>query len=373
VVGETTAPRAAFDRSRGVYLWSHVRGPVRPIVRRPTSKQQRQAAYVTRGCRCRAACVIGATFGLLAFGVLLPGAPAPASAQAGSRLKLQWNAPAHCPDRGHALAAIDSALGPADGRSGAPAVVRVTITQTGEARWTADIWMYDATGSGERSVAGSSCDQVAQAATLIVALAMATSNEVESNAAQQARAPGAAAHPETNYRLRSDAGVRVLGDTGSLPEPDLGLALTLGLGYRRLRAELDLSGWLPRLAAQDHVATRGGRFFLYTAALRGCVDLLNAADGGGFSLGPCLSAEAGATAGRGFGLSVRHTENVFWGAGLVGFSVRYLAAAPLWLGMLGEFGLPFHRPAWKIDDLGTVFQPGPWLGRVSLGAGWQFP
>jgi hypothetical protein len=144
------------------------------------------------------------------------------------------------------------------------------------------------------------------------------------------------------------------------------------LQYQAVRAEFEATAWLPRLAHDGLAADSGGNLFQYTGALRGCIDLLAAVDAT-FALGPCAGAEAGATLGRGSNLAISHTRQVFWAAGLVGLSVRYLGAAPLWVGLLGELGRPLHRPAWRGEDFGTVFQPKPLIGRIGLGVGWLFP
>jgi hypothetical protein len=296
-----------------------------------------------------------------------------ARAQIKSHVELEWNVPAGCLDSEAARAAIGNALGARALERSVPVVVRVTITQLDIQRWNADLWMYDAAGSGERSVVGTTCDGVAQASLLIVTLALIAG--AESQAPPKQPAPASNVPGDLQARLRFAGGARVLGDVGSLPAagpPHLGFALVLAVQYRQLSAEADASFWLPRVSQQGLAAGSGGRLFLYTGALRGCLDLLQAA-GGPFNVGPCAGAELGAMVGRGFGLAERRTRSVFWGAGLLGISGRYLGAAPLWIGLLIEVGLPLHRAAWQVDDVGTVFQVSPLVGRASLGVGWQFP
>lgn len=293
-----------------------------------------------------------------------------ATAQAPGRFELQWNAPAACPDRDSARAAIDSALGARGAVEHAAVVVRVTVAEIAPERWTADIWMYGAAGSGERSVEATSCEQVAEAATLIVALAIAMTPDVEDSATPS---EPTAIPPERTPYVQFTAGLRISGDVGSLPRADLGLAIVLGLQSRLWRVDAALTGWLPRDAYDGPAAASGGRFTLLSGGLRGCVDLLQADHPGAFSLGPCANVEAGATIGQGFGLSVHRTQSVFWGAGLLGLALRYRVASPLWLELLTEAGLPWHRAAWQVDDVGTVFRPSAVVGRASFALGWAFP
>jgi len=295
-------------------------------------------------------------------------------AQTKSRFELEWHVPQGCLDHDAARTAIENALGSGGSARTAPAVVRVTIEEVGSERWTADIWMYDAAGSGERSVEGTSCEQVAQATALIVALALSADPATAAPQTQPSPPPAQAATPDAATPLGFAAGARLVADFGSLPlpRPDLGFALVLGLQYRSVRAEAEGAAWLPRIAPEGLAANSVGSVFLYRGALRGCIDLVRTADGR-FDLGPCAAAEAGATFGRGVDLTIKRTKNVFWAAGLLGLSARYLGAAPLWVGLLVELGLPLHRPAWQVDDSTTVFQAAPVIGRLAIGVGWLFP
>jgi hypothetical protein len=317
------------------------------------------------------ASVKGRLHAVLMIGVVARATVAFAQGDAQSRFALEWNVPQGCLDRDDARAAIERALGTSAAARNPATVVRVTIAEASNERWNADIWMYDANGSGERSVEGATCAQAAQATTLIVALALADGPTL---APDTQVAKPAAAHLQPAERVRVGIGARLIGDVGSLPGPDLGLALLLVLQHRGLRAEAEGSGFWPRIAHDAPAANSGGRFYLLSGGLRGCIDLVPAADAA-LRLGPCAGAEVGATFANGVGaLGTRRSSVVFWAAGLLGLSARYLGRGPLWLGILAELGLPLHRAAWQVDDVaGTVFQPKPVVGRVSLSVGWFIP
>lgn len=301
---------------------------------------------------------------LWAVGAVLT-APTVAAASP-AHFELRWSAPAGCPDRDDARAAIDKALGASPSDQHPAMVVRVTIGEVAPQRWSADIWMYGAAGSGERSVEAASCAQVAEAATLIVALAIA----VNPNVPDQASKTAAGATPAA---IVFGVHARALGDVGSLPHPNLGIGLALTLQSGRLHAEAEVSGWLPRHAYDDASAVSGGKFSILAGGLRGCADLLLAAPSGGFAFGPCAAVESGATIGQGFGLAVHRVRAEYWGAGMLGLSARYASASPLSLDLLAEVGLPWHRPTWQVDDVGPVFRPRAFFGRISFGVGWTFP
>lgn len=276
-------------------------------------------------------------------------------------LKLSWSAPEGCPDQSAARAAIEDALAKNQADRAKAMVVRVKIAESEPGHWVGDIWMYDAGSSGERSIEGSDCREVARAITLVVALALDESKAPP----RKVRAPVAKpADKPLHFMLE----VALAGDVGSLPQPDPGLALVAGLQLQRWSLELQGTAWLPRSAK---VGAVGGSFQLYTGAARGCVDLLGMpADGPRF--GPCVSAELGGMIGSGTGLAHRESENILWIAGFAGAYLRFILAPPVMGTLHVDVGVPFRRPAWQIAELGPVFRPDPVVWRLLLGLGWSF-
>ena len=295
-----------------------------------------------------------------------------AYAEATTQFDLQWHVPEGCPKRDAARDIIDQALGDPGAAGRSRIVVRVTITELERERWNADIWLYGAAGSGERSVAGASCAQVAQAAALIVALAIAATPGSEH---QAATAPNTRAQSASNERTSYTLGAAIVADFGSLPrpQPDPGVAIELGVQSARLRAELALATWLPRSVNDDALTGSGGDFNLLAGAVRGCLDVLALPDEHALRVGPCLGVEVGTVIGRGFGLSKRQTTIAFWGLGSLGLAVNYLGWAPLRVGGLGELGVPAHRPAWHVDGSSTIFRAPGAVARISFAVGWMFP
>ena len=306
---------------------------------------------------------------------------ADAQASAGARLQLEWQAPEGCMDREAARAAIDAALGaPAPATDSAPPrgaralppsdarpVARVRIAQLDDGRWNADIWMYGARGSGERSFEGASCANVAEAAALIVAMALDAAREPERGAV-----PSEAPDPDlARTATRFFAGLRAAFDVGSLPEPSAGAGLAFGVEHGAWRAELEGTAWLPQIARGAPPARVGGRFGLFTLGLRGCVDVLPGA--AVLQLGPCLGGEAGLATGRGVDISDPETNEHLWAAALGGLSLRYAGRSRLGFALLVEAGVPLRRPTWEIEEFSEVFRAEPVLGRAALTAAWLFP
>jgi hypothetical protein len=283
---------------------------------------------------------------------------------------LEWYAPPGCPDRERARAAIAAALGERARAGTGRTVVRVQIAQRLDARWNADLWMYGAQGSGERTLTGASCADVTEATALIVAMALESNAEALDEPTPAARADADAQRGE---RMHFELGVHAAGDVGSLPEPTAGAGLGVGLAYGRLQLALDATAWLPQDEHSGEADRVGGRFGLFTAALRGCFAAAQLA-ARALRLGPCLGLEAGVATGEGVGNTDPESRSHLWAAGLLGLSAQLaLGGGPFGVELRAELGVPMRRPIWEIPDFADVFQASPWLGRAALGAAYRFP
>src|ERR1700722_16794915 len=97
-----------------------------------------------------------------------------ALAQDAPPVGLEWNAPGGCPTKQQVLAGVERILG---GRgSGARQAVsaRAVVSKLGADRWTVVLTTRTDTATGERTVGGDSCKAVADAAALVLALAVSS-------------------------------------------------------------------------------------------------------------------------------------------------------------------------------------------------------
>ncbi len=310
-----------------------------------------------------------------------------------TRLDLQWQAAEGCPDQQSATASIEALLGEQPAGEQPGTTVRVQIDRLPSGQWEARITTPDREIIGERVLQATSCELLAGAAALIVAIALDPVATAERMAEREreppappakplpdpapappprtptARAPAAAIAEATDDTTRLAGGLRVSGDLGSLPGPSLGIGLALDLLHERLLLQAEATAWLPRVALRGPVEGSGGEIGLYSGALRGCLDLVQT-PGRGFCLAPCLAAEAGLSTGIGFNLTHPERSHSPWVAGLAGLAVRQRASG-LFLWALLEAGLAIRRPIYAIDGFERpVFQASPVLGRVSLGVAW---
>jgi hypothetical protein len=84
----------------------------------------------------------------------------------------------------------------------------------------------------------------------------------------------------------------------------------------------------------------------------------------------CLGFEAGRLEGAGVGVTEPRRGSAVWLAPLVQLGASWAVpdtALRLELALLGA--APLNRDEFKLRELGTVHQPSPGIGRLSLGVG----
>lgn len=310
----------------------------------------------------------------------------------------------------------------------------VQISGSEKAGYTAEIAVRRGTSSGERTLRGARCDELAEAAVLIIAMAIDPEG-ASARAEQRARdkdalaqsAPSAAAGtrpsaervgasaptteqpratttPETETpdtrgepegaeeplddeghtdeepeALRDPSaagrlvlGVRGTGDAGSLPQPTIGGGLIAGIHWPRLRLELQAVAYVPQVVHTGPTASSSAKIHLLTAAINGCYDLLGTRDTQR-ALGGCAALEAGLSQGQARSISDGRTSQGLWLASFAGLDVRQRVLGPLHLRLLAEVGLPILRPSYEIAQFGRVFRASPVLARFGFSAFVLFP
>ncbi len=186
----------------------------------------------------------------LALSALL--APPPAHAA-----ELSWSAPEGCPERAEIEEKIERVVGRPLAEVGR-LNIDVTLSGGGE-RWSMRMRTQlhgqpHGDGAGERTIEGTSCAEVSEAAAVAVAMAVLEHAEAVpdpvTRSPEQPAPPPPAAEPvaatsepstenaEPGTPLRFGLGVGAAVDGGALPLPALGAALELFAGYGRLRAIL---------------------------------------------------------------------------------------------------------------------------------------
>jgi hypothetical protein len=260
--------------------------------------------------------------------------------QAGT-LTFSWQAPTGCPSRGQVSGEIARLLGgeirvPQGGDITARAAVEHGLT------WSLAMDTELAGRPGRRSLEAASCQDLANAAALIIAL-MIDPDAVAAHATppQPVAAPPPVTPPEPDPgpapKSRPRAveflvGIHAAGSYGTLPSIDIGVGGGIGLAGRRWRAELRGSYGLRRDQKAWAAAPAGayGQFNFWAVAFAGCFNIGRES----LAFGPCADAEVGVTSAKGFGVSQSLPADTLWSAlGAGGYAAISLGR---------HLGLPLH-------------------------------
>lgn len=317
---------------------------------------------------------------------LLVPAPAPEAApqtapeRAGYRLS--WAAPPDCPAEQDVRAAIDRSLGGHPRDRSVDARVRVSALPGGEYHLELTLAGPDA---GHRELTARDCRELADAAALIVAIAVDPALLERSEAprveptpqglvpqappppppepdpatpepappptdppgtAEPTTARGPAPEPpppRADGRSRAAVSLRVAAGPGFAVLPGITAALEVaaGFGGRWWRAEAGLTYWTPRATATGDDPDVGGRFQLAAASGRGCV----VPEAAPVRFPICAGLDAGVMIGRGVGADVdARTAVQPWVTVRAGPAIRWrmIPRLALWLG--GDVLVPLARP-----------------------------
>jgi hypothetical protein len=340
-------------------------------------------------------------------------AQAPPPAQVASPIRVAWTAPDGCPQRSVVEAEIARLLGAPprwDGRADGGRTLEVagTVEPSGSG-YTLDLATRDGQGAaGHRTIAGASCEALASAAALVVALGWDPEAVAATRAAPPAEptpppapptppppvAPPPPAPPPAlpfqpppalilppplppTPRPTPDPivelGLSFALDVGGLPgiSPGIEGGGALLLGPWRLGARL--AGFPSAETALENETNRGGKFSqVFGLATFGRA--LVPWRGGRLSheLSAHLALEAGATFASGFGVDNANEETVPWVAPRLEVAGR--VGLPGGIGLRGSAGaaIPIDPRTFVLDDLGTVHSPSPLVARLTAGLDVRF-
>ncbi|PCC68077.1 hypothetical protein SAMN02745121_04580 [Nannocystis exedens] len=309
-----------------------------------------------------------------------------AAAEPPPGLALDWTAPPGCPDEAEVYARVIRRTGQ-EAADRASLTARATVREAAPGRWALTLELTGATGGGRRELSAPRCDELVEAAALVVAIAVDpraalaggagvvpapppdvapgagageqgandmsqgagpseqmvkdmsegpragpdAPDEMEAPVADPPPPPAARPAPAEKPRrvqlgLRAAAGVSF---ARLLPRPSAAVSLALSLSGKRWRAEL---GGLYAPPVTGGTAAIGGLFQAGAVELRGCPVLRR----GAVEVPLCVGLQFGAMEGRGRGtdLVTTTTARSPWLAATVGAAVawRPRGRVGLWLG-----------------------------------------
>lgn len=318
------------------------------------------------------------------------------SAQPAAHLALSWSAPPGCPTADNVQARVDSLLGgEASGSSVADVRASGQVERVDNGfRLLLNVGVGSTPSS--RTIEARTCDELAGAAAIAIALLARSSAEGASDPAVEGVTPASSVpaehedRPVTSAPTREeeasrkpepppetardglhfivDAPVAVAG-WGSLPSTGLGLGAGLGLRWRALRVAVGAELWRPQTARASGFASR---FTLMSGRAEACVTHAMH----GFELGPCLGAALQRLTGEGLGSGVfsATSKTTVWISGTGGLFASLPTPGFAHLRFFGGARVLVSpsRPRFVIDQLGPVHEPALAAPEVDLGCEWIF-
>jgi hypothetical protein len=319
------------------------------------------------------------------LGLAVLGRALPAGAGQEEAFILSWQAPPDCPSRDDVRAELVRLLG-GEIRLAAGRDLKASASVAHEQTWSVSIETVRAGRSGRRSIEAASCQDLADATALILALTI--DPDVVTTRPTRPEPPTAlpplpAAPPPSVPTVARPAppkqprpadflfGVQVQGSQGTLPSVDAGLGGSVGVVGRRYRVELRAAYGLRRDQTANAATLPGayGQFNFLAGTLAGCFRLGQQA----LAFGPCVDAEVGVVSAHGFGASQGFPANKPWLAigagGYVAISLRSRWSIPLHLDVLA----PLVRPEFVFKNVPSRVFQAPVVGvRVSAGIELRF-
>ncbi|HEU4407493.1 MAG TPA: hypothetical protein VFS43_19665 [Polyangiaceae bacterium] len=289
----------------------------------------------------------------------------------GEAIDFSWDAPAYCPSSARVLARAGEELGDLAARPLPRVRARGEVRPAeGEGRWRLSLRTEGPRGDGERALEADSCEQLADAAALVLALLVRSEFE-RTSAPEPKRSPAPA--PPAGPRLRAALRLGALVDAGSLPALAPGVGAAVAIARGTLGAEATGAAFFPRREQEGPRSGTGGDIGLAAGGLRACYRPFRPF-AGGWDAGGCAGAEVGYVWGEGFGLANAKQGAGLWSGALAGAWVSApLGGVPFALRLGAEGGRTLRAPYFDIEGYGRVFEPSPWFGRLGLGLEWRTP
>jgi hypothetical protein len=323
------------------------------------------------------------------LGLAVLGGVLPASAGQAEAFTWSWQAPPDCPSPEDVRAEVARLLG-GEIRLPAGRDFRAKASVSHGQTWSVSIETELAGRPGRRSIEAASCQDLADATALILALTIdpdvAVTHPTRPKAPlppspsplQPAQSPPpvpTSTQPAPRKQASSTDvlfGLQAEGSQGTLPSVDLGLGGSIGVVGRRYRVELRAAYGLRRdqIAHATTLPDAYGQFNFLAGVLAGCFNLGREA----LAFGPCADAEVGWVSAKGYGVSRSMTASRPWLAigagGYAAISLSSRWSVPLHLDVLA----PVLRPefVFKSVTASRVFQ-APVVGvRVNAGIELRF-
>jgi hypothetical protein len=282
------------------------------------------------------------------------------------RLTLNYTAPPECPP----AEAMQSAVQRLATKQTKPYSASVVI-ENDQQSFKARITSSDGT---ERDLVGATCDEVAEATAVVLALAISPSSQGEATnhappSLPQPRPSKPAPRQARPSSVHLKLGAAAVLDLGTMPQLDLGFSGRVGATARLWSAALEAAYWvLPQHSSPTNNPAVGGDFSWWALLATGCLVPTR----GTPRVELCAGPELGYLAGQGTGLvgATRETKLRLGFQALAEVHVPLSERLRLRAG-LGVATVVLGQHAFYIDG-GELYRPQLFAGRAAVGAEFIF-
>lgn len=273
-----------------------------------------------------------------------------------SDVDLTWVAPTRdCPDREQFRSGLATRLG-REISVGADARIHVDAKIVpSSVGYGLTLRTQSEHGSQKRLLNARSCNELARAGVLIVALLFPERAGVVSANDEEAAS-------DRRAGLQPRARVEWVVDLGALPLPAFGAGLTVGLGLGAASFELGGFALLPRAGRVPNRAQPVAELQLVAAVAGACFEVVRRP-----GIAPCLALELGEVRGSGRGLANISNRSALWLMPSAGVRAWLELGRALQWSLGVAAGLPWDRSVFTVRDLGPVHEVPAVVARVATG------
>ncbi len=289
------------------------------------------------------------------------------------RLTFSWSSPAQCTTENDVRMRVDRILGPQSAMH-ENVDARAVVTESGET-FRAEIQLNSAGQTSLRHVEDSSCNALADAVALIVALTVNPEAAIppklpETKPVEQKKTPPPPppkkiepASSQVEPRRPIYFGADFLLDVATMKS--LGAGAEVALGFNPHHAAFELSGvWLSTQDAHYPAdPTQGASEYSLGAGARACWEIFDTS----IDVGPCGGAELTGIFASGFGATQKTDTSVALFRALLGARAKWRFSR-FALHLAAEAAIPFTRPSFVIDNAGNVHDVAALTLRTTFGA-----
>jgi hypothetical protein len=260
-------------------------------------------------------------------------------------IELRWDAPAGCPDIDTVRAGIARGV-PTTPTSAEPMYAGVAVSADDAAHWRAALELRGADWTATRALKGPSCAAVADAAELVIGMAL--TSELEAREVVVASPPPPPPRPTPSTPT---VALAFVGDVGTLPAAAPGGALSFGWHRSRVFVDVRASLFASRTGLLAVEPDAGGSVSLASLDLRGCYLW-----GGRVAVGPCVGAGVDRLHATGRGPFM--TGNVTSFAPLLEGSLQAAWRMSRWVApfIAADAVIPLVRARFSVEDVGQFHQ-----------------